>query len=393
MLFQTIRDLVASLGVATPYLPIVTTVTMMLGVILIAMLAFYLIFNPGRRMIMPAIKHSKTDWDNRLLSKGMMFYIALIISMSFVVLCIPFTLQAYPSHIPAMKKAGSVVMMVIVFLFANKVIHVVYRGLRDDEVDMAGLSVLRNFLTVIIGVIIGLMIVCEITGKNVMVILGSLGAAAAVISFLFKDDLTGMFAGMRLVANKMIKHNDWIIVPKYNANGRVTDVRLSAVKVRNWDNSISSVPPHALLSEGFQNMEQMLNKGTRQLKKSINVDIHSVRLLSTLEMEAFANEPWTRNLDLTSPCPNITLWRRYLKHFISYHELTELQEFCMVKELQPQSEGIPVEIFFFVRCLEWGDFEQLQADIMDLILVSMHRFGLKPFQFSHNAVKARASAL
>lgn len=386
-----LKDFLFSLGIEGGNLPAVTTAVMALGAVIVAAIIFKIIYTPVAGLVRKVVVRTPTPWDNRLLSKGMMKHVAWLAALGWLLLCNRHVFALYPGWQPTVAKIGNVALIVSLFLFFNKTVTTVYRGMRQDSVDVAGLSVLRNLLVAIVGAVGALLIISVLTSRNITYILSGLGAMAAVLSLVFKDSILGMTAGIRLVSNKMIKHNDWINVPAFNANGRVMDVRLTAVKVRNWDNSISSIPPHALITNGFQNMEQMLNQGTRRIERRILVDLHSVRAFEPEECSAFAGEEWASGIDLRKPQPNLLLWRRWLKDYISRHPMTEPRPRLMVRELAAGAEGIPVEVHFFVRCLVWEEFEELQADITDEVLLSMQRFGLRPFQYHSAPEKSRAA--
>lgn len=175
-------------------------------------------------------------------------------------------------------------------------------------------------------------------------------------------------------------------MPKYNADGRVEDITLTSVKIRNWDKSVATIPPYALVSEGFINRQRMLDLGVRQIKRLFYVDINSVRHLSPEESARFENEEWTEGIDLKDTV-NLSLFRRWLRHKMTSHPKLavstnpEMPYQIIVKGLPSTPTGIPVEIMFFVKCPDWAEFEEMQADFIDDITASFPRFFLRHFQY------------
>ena len=193
--------------------------------------------------------------------------------------------------------------------------------LRLRNAQHSGVLVLRNLLQSIIGVGAGLLIISVILDRDLAYVISALGAMAAVLMLVFKDSILGMIAGIRLSLNNMLKVNDWIIVPKYNADGQVEDLSLTTVKVRNWDKSISNIPPHALVAEGFINKQRMLDLGVRQIRRTFYVDVNSVHTIPPQEIDNLGAAEFADDLDLSAPVVNLSLFRRWLRRKMLSHPL------------------------------------------------------------------------
>lgn len=343
-------------------------------------LIYYVLSGPIAYFARGRARRTKTNWDDRLLAREIVRPLLLLMLLYFWSKSAGFLFELYPSWLPSVKKILDIAMIATGAFLATSAVRVVYVGMREDEVDIAGLAVARNVINTAIIAVAILLSLSTILSRNLAYIVSGLGAMAAVLSLIFKDSIVGMIAGIRLVANKMVKHDDWIIAPIHNINGRVMDVTLTAVKVKNWDNSISTVPPHALVSNGFQNMEQMLNEGSRRVERCLNIDVNSVRTISPHELGITDEESLSLGYDPAKPVVNLTLWRRAVKRMIENHPLLQPEPRYMVRELETGADGIPVEVHFFVRCINWEEFEELQADFTDALLASAGVYGLRVFQ-------------
>ena len=227
-----------------------------------------------------------------------------------------------------------------------------------------------------VGVIIGLSL---LVGKSPVAILTALGASAAILMLVFKDTIMGLVASVQLTANKMLHKGDWIIVPKHNANGEVIDISLTTVKIRNWDNSITTVPPYSLISDSFQNYQAMRRAGARRVCRPVYVDINTIRFLSEAELTELKEAGFITEIT-EDHISNITLFREYLEKWLAAHSEVRDDLLYMVRQLEPTQAGLPVELYFFLRVVEWKEFEHLQSSIFDHVYAVAPRFGLTLFQ-------------
>lgn len=239
-------------------------------------------------------------------------------------------------------------------------------------------------------------------GKSPTLLVSGLGAMTAILMLVFKDPILGFVAGIQLAANRMLSVGDWLEMPKYQADGDVTDITLTTVKVRNWDQTITTVPTYALISDSFKNWRGMQEAGGRRIMRSLFVDMHSVRFLAEEDIErlrkaqliteyidAKLREIETSNreqkVDPSSPVngrhlTNLGTFRAYLLAYLQAHPGIKHDLITMVRQLQPTSAGIPLEIYAFTNSTAWPVYEGVQADILDHVLAVVPEFGLRVFQ-------------
>ena len=189
-------------------------------------------------------------------------------------------------------------------------------------------------------------------------------------------------ASVQLTANNMLHRGDWIEAEKHGANGEVLDVSLTTVKVRNWDNSVTTVPPYSLISESFRNYEPMRVSGGRRVDRSVYIDINSVRFCTADELRELSEEGWLDGIGIEDARRevNLRLLRRYLEHYLSTNPLVNTEMLHMVRQLDPTQSGVPLQLYFFTRTTEWHEYENAQGDIFDHVYAIVSRFGLRIYQ-------------
>lgn len=236
-------------------------------------------------------------------------------------------------------------------------------------------------------IIIGILI-----DKSPRSLLAGLGASVAILMLVFKDTILGFVAGIQLSLNDMLRIGDWITVKKYNADGNVIEVGLNAVKVYNFDNTITTVPPYALVSDSFQNWRTMEISGGRRVMRSILIDQQSIKFCSPKDfaslreksetsafLEKFTPENFSADAE-GKTLTNLGLFRAYAEFLIRNNPSVNLQMTYMVRELEPTSQGLPLQFYFFVNNTEWVAFERIQADFMDMFIALLPLFNLRIYQ-------------
>jgi miniconductance mechanosensitive channel len=233
----------------------------------------------------------------------------------------------------------------------------------------------------IVAICIGaIIIVSIIIDKDPTKLLAGLGASAAVLMLVFKDSIMGLVAGVQLSANDMLRPGDWIEMPKYGADGTVIDVTLTTIKVQNWDKTITTIPPYALVSDSFQNWRGMFDSGGRRIKRSIYIDMNSVKFCDKEQLEAFAKKGMLTETENSGHEVNLTLFRQWLEEWLRKHPKVNKEMIIMVRQLQPTPQGTPLELYFFFNGTAWVDYEHFQAEVFEYILAMIPEFGLRVFQ-------------
>ncbi len=238
---------------------------------------------------------------------------------------------------------------------------------------------------VIVFFIGAIVIIAIIVGKSPAGLLTGLGASAAILMLVFKDTILGFVAGIQLSANDMLRLGDWIELPSGDANGVVEDITLNTVKVRNFDNTISTVPPYSLVSAPFQNWRGMAESGGRRVSKDIYIDITTLKFYDADELDKLLKSiPLLNDYKQPENMPpvNIQLFRVYVEKYIRSLDIVNQELDIIISHKQSTEYGIPIMIYFFLSNKEWHDFEVEQSNVMDHIMAMVPQFGLKIYQYS-----------
>ena len=274
----------------------------------------------------------------------------------------------------------------------------IYTSDLPDDNPIDGIIRTVKRLVVLVGVVL---IVAAFSGRTPVYFVGGLGAFMAVIVLVFRDSILGLVASIQILANKMVEIDDWIEMPKYGADGDVKAISLNCVKIQNFDKTISMIPTHALLSEGFRNWSGLQSVGGRRIKRSIFIDMHSIKVCTPEMIERFEKiqliseyiqqkrleiEQDNDERDIeASPVngrqlTNIGTFRAYLKAYLEQHPKLSGELTYLVRHLRPTKVGLPIEVYAFCNDTVWANFEAIQADIFDHLLSILPEFGLRAFQ-------------
>lgn len=307
-------------------------------------------------------------------------------------LCCVLFLATFDSVYPVNEIAGEILktigqaLLIIYagFIFSSivSIAGTIYNQLEfAREVPIQGLIQVVKLITFIVCAILIVSIFLE---KSPTYILSGFGAIAAVTLLVFKDTILGFVASIQIAANRLVTYGDWIQVENYGADGEVIDLGLNTVKVRNWDNTITTIPTYMLVAGSFKNWRGMQESGGRRIKRSLNIDMHSICLVGDEFRKqidaAIPLQDYIRVTTLPAQVSNLGLFRRYAEGYLKQHSKINTSLTLMVRELQPLNHGLPIEFYCFSEDKRWISYEHLQAEIMDHLLAVLPVFGLRAYQ-------------
>lgn len=358
-----------------------------LTLIALILLISYIITKLFRHLVIPAVhkitSRTKATWDDYLFNERMMTSFCRMIPPIMFYLLLPFVFNNIPQVLDILLKGCLIYLVITTLMLVNSFLNSLYEISNEHETlrnrPLKGIYQMINLVAIGIGIIL---IISILIDQNAATILAGLGASAAVLMLIFKDSILGLVAGVQLSANDMLRPGDWITMPKYGADGDVLEVSLTTVKVRNFDKTITTIPPYALVSDSFQNWRGMRETGGRRIKRSIFIDMTTVHFCSDKEKIMFASRGW---IDEAQAKPetqvvNLYVFRSYLQNYLREHPCTHKELMIMVRQMQPTSEGLPLEIYCFSNTTVWSEYEQIQGEIFDHILAVIPEFGLRIFQ-------------
>lgn len=351
------------------------------------------------------VKRTKATWDDIVFDRKVLTHVSNMVAPILIFIAIPI---AFPEHtdtglLDLFRRLCLIYIMAVFLRFVNALMIAIYHvySVKEQYKDkpLRGLLQTMQVILFFIGAII---IISILIKKDPVVLLTGLGASAAILMLVFKDSIMGFVSGIQLSVNNMLKVGDWIAMPKYGADGAVIEVSLNTVKVRNWDNTITTIPPYLLISDSFQNWEGMSNSGGRRVKRSINIDMTSVSFCTpemlakykkiqllkeyiegTEEMvDKYNEEHAIDNSVLVNGRrqTNLGVFRAYLNNYLKSLPTVNHDMTCMVRQLQPAETGIPLELYFFSANKNWVPYEGIQSDVFDHVLAIIPEFGLRVFQ-------------
>lgn len=358
-----------------------------LTLVALILLISYIMTKLFRHLVIPAVhkitSRTKVTWDDYLFNEKMMTSFCRMIPPIMFYLLLPFVFNNVPQVLDILLKGCLIYLVITTLMLVNSFLNSLYEISNEHETlrnrPLKGIYQMINLVAIGIGIIL---IISILIDQNAATILAGLGASAAVLMLIFKDSILGLVAGVQLSANDMLRPGDWITMPKYGADGDVLEVSLTTVKVRNFDKTITTIPPYALVSDSFQNWRGMRETGGRRIKRSIFIDMTTVHFCSEREKEMFASRGW---IDEAQAKPetqvvNLYVFRNYLQNYLKEHPRTHKELMIMVRQMQPTSEGLPLEIYCFSNTTVWPEYEQIQGEIFDHILAVIPEFGLRIFQ-------------
>ena len=375
-------DWLTGIGVGEDYKILITRIIAIIAILLIA----FIIDRFCRKLFIPGIRKitSKTEstWDDHLLSDDVLKNLYKMITPIVTISLIPFVLINESDLRALIIKLCWIYIIILGIKLACSFISSLYAISSEHEKyknhSLKGFFQMIKLVVICIGTII---IISTLINKNPLTILASLGAGTAILMLVFQDTIKGLVAGIQLMANDMLRPGDWITMPKYGADGDVLEVTLTTVKVRNWDQTITTVPTYSLINDSFQNWRGMFEAGGRRVKRSLNIDMNTIRFCTKQEMEAYNQQPWMKGFKETgNEEVNLHIFRHYVDYYLRNHPVVSKDMTLLVRQLQPTPEGLPIELYFFSADTRWANYEQLQAEVFDHIIAKLHTFDLKVFQ-------------
>lgn len=396
---EFLNNWLEDMGVESTMAVYLANAILIAGIAVLSMAANFITKKIGLRILAHYIRKNRFQWDNYLLERKVFHKLSHIVPAVIIY----YSSFWFPSYQSLIEKGIAVYIIVVALLVVNAFLNAVNDIYTTYEISKA--RPIRGYIQVakiFIFSIGAILLVSHLIGQSPLILLSGIGALSAVTMLVFKDSILGLVAGVQLTSNDMVRVGDWIEMPKYGADGDIIDISLNTVKVQNWDKTITTIPTYALISDSFKNWRGMTNAGGRRIKRSVSVDTGSIVICSPDMIEKFKKihylkdyierkeaeiEAYNREhgIDRSSKVngralTNIGIFRAYIQHYLDHHPRIHKEMTCMVRQLQPEETGLPLEIYAFVNDVQWAVYEGVQSDIFDHILAVAPEFGLRVFQ-------------
>ena len=350
------------------------------------------------------VANTQTHWDDQLVAAGVFRRVSHI-APAFVVYYGMNFFPDLPEELTDGIRRVSVAVMVLVGALAISSVLRAGETIYDShpEYRQRPIKGYVQVVAIIVYLLAGLLILAALMNRSPWIFVSGIGAMTAVLLLIFRDTILSLVASVQIASNDMIRVGDWIEMPSMGADGDVIEVALHTVKVQNWDKTITTLPTHRLISDSFKNWRGMSESGGRRIKRSISIDLQSVRFLDDDEIERFGQ--WSLladyiagkrgELDEANASPgvnrsvpadlrrltNLGTFRAWVWATLRRHPLIhQTGHTLLVRQLPAGPQGIPIEIYCFSRDTAWISYEDIQADLFDRLIAMVPEFGLRLYQ-------------
>jgi len=403
MNFDTLSGWLTKQGLQESMAEISAYVLIILGILLIAFFATWLV----RRTILPAlinlIHKNKMRWDDPLIEHKFFHKISWFVPLIVIHICQDFLLRddsAISQFLSRTLLAGVVIVATLSMSALFSSANAIYTKISKKR--SATIRGYTDAARIIVYVLCAIFLIAILTGRSPWGLLSLLGGLTAIILLLFKDTLLGFVATIQLSATDMVRIGDWIQMDKYGADGDVIDISIHCVLVQNWDKTVTSIPTYALISNSFINWRGMSESGGRRIKRSIKIDISSIHFVDEEELEKLNQitilgnylrpkqkemEEYNTRHEIETKLAingrtqtNIGIFRAYVQEYLRRNPNIHSNMTFLVRQLAPTETGLPLEIYVFSKDQIWANYEAIQADIFDHLFAALPTFGLRAFQ-------------
>src|SRR5690554_5643298 len=398
---QWLSDLGAAIS-AQPLYPLVSGLVVLLGT---AWLADRLTRRVLLRVAHRLVEASPVRWDDALIRHGVVRKLARAVPALVIVLGVPLVPDLPAGVATVLRNVAAAWVVVAVARGLSAMLSVLHDLYWERDPDRARARPIKGYLEVariVLVVVAGVLVVATLVERSPVLLLSGLGAMAAVLMLVFKDTLLSLVASVQLSSNDMVRVGDWIEMPQLGADGDVVDIALHTVKVQNWDKTITTIPTYRLVSESFKNWRGMSDSGGRRIKRSIFIDQNGIRFLTDEEQQNLRRFQllnsyldrkqaelleWNSEIEKTGRdginrrrITNIGTFRAYVSEYLHNNPNIAQDMTLLVRQLDPTSKGLPIEIYCFTNTTSWNPYENIQSDIFDHLIAILPEFGLSSFQ-------------
>ncbi len=385
--------------------PYVMTALQLMALVVVVWLANTITRRVLLRVISRSVKLTATQFDDALLGRGVIARLANVVPALVAYYGITFVTGLPESVTLVVRGVANAYVVLTIALSLSNLLNAIGAIYEQRDPERARTRPIKGYLQVaklVIFLIAAILMVATLFNRDPLLLLSGLGAMTAVLMLVFKDTLLSLVASVQLSTHDMLRVGDWIEMPQLNADGFAIDISLHTVKVQNWDKTITTIPTWRLISESYKNWRGMFESGGRRIKRSLYLDQTSVRFLTPeerqrlrrfalidsyldrkqAELEEFNAKLIAEGKDPvnTRRVTNVGTFRAYVQAYVENHPRIHKGMFILVRQLQPEPTGLPLEIYAFTSTTAWAEYESIQADIFDHLYAILPEFGLRVFQ-------------
>lgn len=402
-IMKWMTDWLAQLGFGEKLAAVCADAIAALGILVIAGFVYIIVRRFAVKGIIRLVKQTRTDWDDILIREKFFQRASHLAPALVIYFMAPLAFGGHEPVVAVAQCAAKVYMLIAGLLMADSLLNTVVAISRSRNLPYkASVRGVAQAFKIVLYIAIGIVILSMIAGKSPAFFIGGMGAMTAVLILVFRDSILGFVAGIQISANEMVNIGDWIEMPKYGADGEVIDISLTTVKVRNWDQTVITIPTYAMISDSFKNWRGMTESGGRRIKRALYIDMTSIMFCTEEMLNRFSRVQYISGYidakkkelaEYNAECrvdesevvngrrlTNIGTFRAYITAYLRNNPKIHQDMTLMVRQLAPTDHGLPIEIYAFSKDQAWVNYEGIQADIFDHMLAVVSRFELRIFQ-------------
>lgn len=331
-------------------------------------------------------KHSPHVWNTLLMKRRVFHNLIHTIPGVLVYILLPIAFVRGKELLLISQKICAVYIILSLLLAINGVLLMILdvysEKAKAKNHPMKGFIQVLQVLLFFVG---GIIMIAILVNKSPASLFAGLGASAAVLMLVFKDSILGFVAGIQLSANDMVRLGDWVTIPSSNANGIVQEITLNTVKIQNFDNTISTIPPYSLVNNSFQNWRGMVESGGRRVMKNITLDLTTLKFCTPEMLDTFRKEiPLLADYQPEEGVipTNSQVYRVYIERYLCSLPVVNQDLDLIISQKEATEYGVPIQVYFFSRNKIWKEYERIQSDIFDHLFAMVPKFELKVYQYS-----------
>lgn len=370
-------------------------------VVVVALLVGWITHRVLPRLVRKVVEASNTQWDDVMLSRGVLRQFAHLAPVLVLYLGIDAVPALQDAQVALLRK----VLLVAIVYFVARALSRLLSASNDLYVsqNVARRRPIKGYVQVgklVVYLVAAILAVAILIERSPLLLLSGIGALGAVLMLVFKDTILSLVASVQIASNDLLRVGDWIEMPSMGADGDVIDIALHTVKVQNFDKTIVTIPTYRLIDDSFKNWRGMQASGGRRIKRALNLDQTSVHFLDGDERKQLSRfglldahfermreqlEEWNAGLADSDPVnthrlTNVGCFRAYVAAYLQANPRIDTGKTLMVRQLSPSATGLPLELYCFASTTAWAEYEEIQADIFDHLLAILPEFGLSLFQ-------------
>ena len=399
-----IKNLLSWIGIPRHLLDKLDEILFLVCIVTIAFVVAAVVHLLLVRAARKILKRKHLDFFDSLFRYSVFRKSTALIPPLIVSALLPFAFATDSAWFTVSERVTWIYFFIVLMISVNAILNTVGDTLKNDgQLKNRPIKGFIQIFQVIFSCVVVIVVVSILIDKSPVNLITGLGAFTAVLMLVFKDPILGLVAGVMISENDMLRIGDWIEMPQNGINGTVTDISLTVIKVQNFDNTIVTLPPYLLVSDSFQNWRGMQASGGRRVKRSVNLDMTSVKFCTPEMLARYRNIDIIRKyIDQTEQRveeynaahgirpgerkinglhqTNLGVFRAYLERYLRNEVPVNKGMTLMVRQLQPTETGLPMELYFFTDTVVWVDYERIQSDVFDHVLAVIPEFDLRVFQ-------------